>query len=333
MAVVYVREQGAFIKKVDERIVVEKNCKNLADVPLREISGLSIMGNIQISTQAVQMLLRAGVDISYFTYSGKYIGHAFSGSSKNVFLRLAQYELYDNMERRLEYARVIVANKITNQIAVIKNYNWSGIEYDYSKEVILLKSQILSLADKKTTNQIMGVEGNCSSIYFSVMSHMFKSTLKFDKRTRRPPKDPINVILSLAYTLLTKEMICTLESESFETYLGFLHGIKYGRQSLALDIIEEFRQLAIDRLVLYVFNKNILGELDFEYRDGKVILLESGFQKFCKQYEKWMNAPVCVHDNRTFRQIMKNQVQCLKKSINENIMYKPFEWREPNVLD
>lgn len=93
MVVVYVREQGAFIKKEDEKIVVEKNCSKLADVPLREISGLSIMGNIQISTQAVQMLLKAGVDISYFTYSGKYIGHAFSGSSKNVFLRLSQYEL------------------------------------------------------------------------------------------------------------------------------------------------------------------------------------------------------------------------------------------------
>ena len=188
MAVVYVREQGAYVKKADERIIVEKNCSRLAEIPLREISGLSLMGNVQISSQALHMLLEAGIDIGYFSYSGRYIGHSYAGNSNNIFLRIAQYELYENMERRLTNARAIVANKISNQIALIENYNWAKIDFNYSKEIALLQSQIEILPQKITTNQLMGVEGNCSSIYFSVFAHMFKCSIQFERRTRRPKR-------------------------------------------------------------------------------------------------------------------------------------------------
>ncbi len=333
MAVIYVREQGAYVRKVDKRIVIEKNCAKLAEIPVREITNLSVLGNVQISTQALQLLIWEGIDVSYFTYSGKYIGQVVSGTSKNVFLRMAQYEMYRDNANRLQIARRIVENKIRNQIAVIKGFNWNGIDYDYSKEVKILSSQIEALQFKCTSNQIMGVEGNCSAIYFGVFGYMFKCRLKFDKRSRRPPKDPINIILSLAYTLLTKEVICSLESESFETYMGFLHGIKYGRQSLALDIVEEFRQPVVDRLVLYIFNKQILSELDFEKRDERIELTESAFKKFCKEYEKWMNKPVSSRDGRNFRTIIHNQVSILKRAIKENTEYIPFGWENKDVFD
>lgn len=116
-------------------------------------------------------------------------------------------------------------------------------------------------------------------LYFSVFSHMLKSNVKFETRNRRPPKDPINVILSLGYTFLTKEVESVLALHSFEMYIGFLHGIRYGRKSLALDLVEEFRQPVVDRLVLRLFNKRILNEYDFETQEGRVLLLEEGFRK------------------------------------------------------
>lgn len=326
MAVIYVKEQGAYIKKLDERIIIEKNKKSLADIPIANVTDLSVIGNVQITTQVIHTLMKAGIDVSFFSFSGEYMGQIASESSKNVFLRFAQYEIYQNIEKRLELARTVVGNKINNQIAVIKGFNWDGMEYDYHSEIANLERQLTTLADKATSNEIMGVEGICSAIYFTSFAHMFKCRIKFDKRNRRPPKDPINIILSLGYTLLTKEVASALDSESFETYLGFLHGIRYGRKSLALDIVEEFRQPVIDRLTITLFNKQMINEFDFEEGDNRTNLTEEGFHKFIRNYEKWMKQPVSSKDSRCFRSIIHAQVSLLKRAIKDNDTYVPYRW-------
>ncbi len=157
---------------------------------------------------------------------------------------------------------------------------------------------------------------------------MLKCDFEFHGRNRRPPKDPVNVIISLAYTFLTKEMCGTLDSESFETYLGFLHGIRYGRKSLALDMIEEFRQPAVDRLAIFLFNKKILGIHDFDFPgDGSVILNEDGFRKFCTEYERWMNGSNKASGERSFRNKIREQAAELKKAICRREPYRPYQWK------
>ena len=333
MPVIYVKEQGSIIKKVNERIVIEKNKCVLADIPVHMITDLSVIGNVQISTQAIHLLMEEGVDISFFNYSGKYLGQAAAESSKNIFLRFEQFERYQDIDKRLDMARAIVFNKVNNQIMVIKNFRWEGIEYDYNSCIKEMLDILATLPGKSTSNEIMGVEGRCSAVYFKCFGQMFRGDIKFEKRTRRPPKDPINVILSLAYTLLTKEVASSLESESFELYLGFLHGIRYGRKSLALDIVEEFRQPVVDRLVVRLFNLRIMNTLDFETREDEIILTEEGFQKFCKQYEKWMNKPIDINEKRSFREVIHDQVGKLKRAIREREEYRPYQWREENVCD
>ena len=333
MAVIYIREQGAYIKKLDKRIIVEKSGRVLADIPLISVTNLAVIGNVQVTTQVLHLMMQEGIDVSFFTYSGKYIGQIAAESSKNIFLRFSQYERYENVDERLKIARVIVANKIRNQIAVLKNFNWKGVEYDYTPEVAQLEKQLTTLESASTANEVMGVEGICSAIYFTGFGHMFKCTFRFEKRNRRPPKDPINIILSLAYTLLTKEVAAVLEAESFETYLGFLHGIRYGRKSLSLDIVEEFRQPVVDRLTVLLFNKNMLGEFDFQQQEEGIELTEDGFKKFCTEYEKWMKKPVSDKENRSFRAIIRDQVSELKRAIRNNVMYKPYEWRGEHVFD
>lgn len=332
MAVLYVKEQGSYVKKTEERIRIEKNGQCLADVPTASIESLSVIGNVQLTTQVLQYMMQEGIDVSFFSFSGKYIGRLAADSSKNIFLRLAQYKLYENADMRLAYAKSIVRNKIANQIAVIRFFNHKGVNYDFESDIHKLEEQLPQLDEMRTTNEIMGIEGICSAYYFSSFGHMLKGEFVFEKRTRRPPKDPVNVILSLAYTFLTKEVEAVLEAESLETYLGFLHGVRYGRKSLSLDLVEELRQPAVDRLVIQLFNKGTMGKLDFEISEN-VTLTEDGFKKFCREYEKWMKKPVGSYEPRNFRTILKDQVRELKSAVRTGAVYHPYEWRRDDVSD
>ena len=325
MPVIYVKEQGAYIRLKGEQIVVFKGNNQLLEIPVHRTDSIMVLGNVQVTTQALVKLLANGTDISYFTYGGKYIGHTVSERSKNIFLRFAQYELYNNKDKRLALAKIIVENKIANQINVIKNFHWERESYDYKKDVMQLEAVKKTLDSKNTNNEVMGVEGLCSNIYFQCFRHMLKCNFSFEKRNRRPPRDPVNAILSLAYTFLTKDMCTIIEGESFEAYLGFLHGIRYGRKSLALDLIEEWRQPAADRLVLRLFNKKMLSENDFKEDTGDgVFLTEEGFKKFCTEYERWMTGP--DYKGKSLRFLMKSQAVNLKKAFENGDKYIPFRY-------
>lgn len=329
MSVLYVKEQGSFVHKVGERIEVTKNNQKLLSFPVANMEGLSIIGNVQISTQTLVYLMENGVDISIFTYSGRFIGQALADSSKNIFLRFSQYDLYQNLEKRLGMAKIIIKNKIENQMTLIRDYRYKD-EFSPKEELEKMKRLKEKVDDCKTPNEILGMEGMCSNYYFSCFSHMVQCTIPFKGRNRRPPKDPVNVILSLAYTFLTREMCGILEAESFEVYLGFLHGIRYGRKSLALDIVEEFRQPIVDRFVINCFNRRVINESDFDMEEDRILLSEDGFRKFCIEYEKWMSRPET--NGKNFRQIMKRQGASLKRAVQYGEPYLPFNWREHHEI-
>ena len=119
MAVIYVKEQGTLIRKSGGRIMVSRNAQTLMEFPVSNIEGIALMGNVQITAQALHFLLQEGIDISHYSYGGQYLGQTAAESSKNIFLRFSQYELYNNEQKRLDYARTIVNNKIGNQLSVI----------------------------------------------------------------------------------------------------------------------------------------------------------------------------------------------------------------------
>lgn len=320
---IYVKEQGAYIRLQGEQIAVVKGQNSLLEIPIHSVDNIMVLGNVQVTTQAMARLLANGTDISYFTYGGKYIGHTVSERSKNIFLRFAQYELYNDTNKRLALAKIIVKNKIINQINLIKSFHWERETYDYKKDVIQLEAVKKTLEEKSANNEVMGIEGLCSNIYFQCFRHMLKCNFSFEKRSRRPPRDPVNAILSLTYTFLTKDMCTIIEGESFEAYLGFLHGIRYGRKSLALDLIEEWRQPVADRLVLRLFNKKMLSESDFKEDTGDgVFLSEKGFKKFCTEYERWMTG--LNYKGKSFRFLMKHQAANLKKTFENGEKYVPF---------
>lgn len=334
MAVLYIKEQGTVIRKLGERILVEKGSETLLEVPVLHIENMALIGNVQITAQALHMLIERGIDISHFSYSGKYLGQTAADTSKNIFLRFEQYRFYLNIEKRMEMARLIVANKIENQITIIREHSWRGSDYEWKKDVRQMEKYVQELADKRTPNEILGIEGISSNIYFRAFGYMLKCEFPFQGRNRRPPKDPVNVLLSLAYTFLTKEVCSALEAESFEPYLGFLHGIRYGRKSLALDMMEGFRQPIVDRLVILLSNKRMIGKYDFDIpQDGHILLNEDGFKKFCTEYERWMCGRNTASGEKSFRRCIREQIAILKKAVSEKGQYQPYNWRKRHVPD
>lgn len=323
MSTAYIREQGSYIRLKNGKMAVTKGNYTIMEIPIFLLENISVFGSVQISTQAMTKFLQSGINISFFTRSGKYIGQTCSGEARNIFLRLSQYEYYLNTERRTEMAKRITENKINNQIAVIRHYRWTGNLYDWKADVEKMEEYKKILAEKDQVNAIMGIEGICSNVYFGCYGQMFKSEIRFHTRNRRPPKDPVNAVLSLVYAFLVKDLCMILESESFEVYMGFLHGIRYGRKSLSLDFVEEFRQPVGDRLVLYLFNKRILKQEDFDEENGGIFLTENGFRKFCTEYEKWILKD--AGEGKNYREIMKIQAVKLKKAIQYGEWYEPYQ--------
>lgn len=323
MAVLYVKEQGAILQKRGERILVSKGGRSLLEMPLYHIDSIMIIGNVQITSQALQAVLQNGIDVSYLTFSGRYLGHTAAESSKNIFLRLAQYEAYQNMERRMEIAKQIVGNKMDNQKQIIQSWRWDG-DSAWKEEFGQIEKLRKKVDGAETASRLMGLEGMASNLYFRAFGRMFKCEFSFDGRNRRPPRDPINVMISLGYTFLTKEVSNALEGESFEMYLGFLHGIRYGRKSLPLDLVEEFRQPVVDRMTVRMFNKRMIQKYDFTFDEDAVILNEDGFRKFCREFERWMTDKNCSGEEKNYRQIIQEQAAKLKRAIQEKEVYQPY---------
>lgn len=327
MSVLYLKEQGAVVQKSGDRIIVNKKGQTLLDIPVFQVDNIAVIGNVQVTAQALYMLMQNGVDVSYFSRSGTYLGASAAESARNIFLRFEQYRAFMDEERRMEIARAIVDGKIHNQMEMIRRNKWTGVDHDWHADLDRMDQIRLTLPERKTTQELMGTEGVCSQIYFGAFSKMLQCSFRrdahvFKGRNRRPPRDPVNIILSLAYTFLTREVCSILEAESFEPYLGFLHGIRYGRKSLALDLVEEFRQPAVDRFVLTMFNRQMISMYDFEDgEEDRIILNEEGYRKFCYEYERWMTGRNRTSGESSFRSCMRKQAGAFRRSIQKNEPY------------
>ncbi len=331
MSAVYITEQGAVVHQSSRQLVVTKDKEKLLHIPLIKIDSLLLFGNVQLTTQAVKTLLKEGIDVAFLSQRGRLYGRLVPSGSRNIIIRMAQYERFHDYEFQLETARAIVKSKIRNGRAFILYYQKNHPQIDFSGELKTI-SQVLKKLDSKTTvNSLMGSEGIATATYFRAYGRMFTQELRFAVRTRRPPKDPVNALLSLGYTMLTNEIVSLISAHGMDPYIGFLHSIDYGRPSLALDIVEEFRHPFIDRFTLNLINKNILSKNDFRPVESKgVYLTEDALKKFFKQYSKRISEPMLLQDEDkklTFRELIKRQVRSMIKTIKMKKPYNPFKMR------
>lgn len=328
---VYITEQGAVVRQSSKTLVITKDDKKIMQIPILKMDRLLLFGNVQLTTQAINLLLSEGIDVAFLTLTGRLRGRLVASESKNVILRLAQYERYLDNAFQIDQAREIVRGKLNNGRVVLLRHMRS-YKIDKAPEIDFIEKAMASLAQQESVESLMGSEGISTAAYFRAYGRMFRKELTFKERTRRPPKDPVNAILSLGYTLLTNEILSLVTAHGFDPYIGFLHGIVYGRPSLALDIVEEFRHPLIDRFTLNLFNMEVLKIQDFHpVADNGVYLTAEGMKKYFKAYEEKMRSPLKKQNNGpaiTWRAVMKNQVRKMANSITDRETYHPFKVRQ-----
>ncbi len=328
MAALYLTEQGSKLRKTSQRLVVEKGGATLLEIPANGIDRVLIFGAVQLSTQVISFLLDSGIDVSFLSMNGKLKGKLTPVESKNVFLRLAQYDRYKDEEFKLMIARSILEAKMMNQRTLILRYQRNHPEAVFSSELEIISNSISSVPQKKAISALMGLEGISSTAYFRCYAKMLSTNFAFERRTRHPPLDPINALLSLGYVLISNELGALVESAGFDPFIGFVHGLRYGRQSLPLDLIEEFRHPVVDGLVMTVINNGSIKKEDFYKEDnGAYFLNKKAFKQFLGYYEERMEKPFLYReqDSQTsYRRLFQIQAERIQQAVLNREEYQPF---------
>ncbi len=326
MSTLYVNLAGATIRKASRRLVVSHRDGVVQSVRLRDVTRVVIVGPVLVTQPAILALMEHGIETTFLSGSGRPRARLSPMEGKNVFLRVAQVRQHDHMPFRLEVARRIVAGKMRNGRRVLQLWARLRRDLDLSEPLADLDRLRRKAQDQETIAALMGVEGDAAARYFRAYGSLFRGALRFETRTRRPPRDPVNSLLSLGYTLLCTEATGAVASHGLDPFVGFLHDLDYGRPSLALDLMEEFRHAVVDRFVLSAINHHAFQEDHFEpHANGAVLMKDEPRKKFFRLFEKVMTAEFVNHGApTTFRRALQDQAAALARCVTSGDAYEPF---------
>jgi CRISPR-associated protein Cas1 len=330
MSTLYVTQQDTVLRKTDERLKVTQKGSTLLDVPLIKVSQVVVFGRVTVTAATVQSLLERHIPVCYLSQYGRYVGRIEPHLSKNSLLRSAQYRAAFDVESTLELARQMVCGKLSNMRVLLQRANRNLDDAAIAKAVDQLKTHLTSVAAAPNLDHLRGLEGAGSAVYFGVFDNLLKSSgVRFIKRVRRPPTDPVNALLSFGYALLASDIQSAVNTVGFDPYQGYLHVEHYGRPSLALDLMEEFRPLVVDSVVLTCVNKRVIGPEDFSVGLGEVHRLnDAARRKFLMQYEERKNTEIHhpIFGYRvTYQRCFELQARLLAKRLKGEIpVYPPF---------
>lgn len=281
----YISTQGAYLHKDGETIVVEiENAKK--PFPIHTIGSIVCFGNVLISPFLMGFCAERGVAISFLTEHGKFLASVRGTVNGNVLLRREQYRMADNETITKQISQNIVSGKLANSRVVINRLlrdHKDKVDEEKIKQVsFLLEHYIRKVSQAINVEEVRGFEGEAASEYFKAFDNLIleqKEDFKFTERSRRPPLDEINAMLSFAYTILSHDVRSALESVGLDSQVGFLHRDRSGRHSLALDLMEEFRSVIADRLVVSLINRKQVNKKDFEKSEGGSVSMSDKARK------------------------------------------------------
>ena len=322
---VYVIGHGHTVRKKGDLLEIwSKDDGKVKEARLREISQVNLYGGVDISTPAVVDLMQRGIPVLHFTRGGWFQGISIGHTHKNVELRMKQFEWAMDRKRSLSIARCLVSGKIKNcRTQVRRNDPESPVQVLEHLERLSRDAKNASSAER-----LLGIEGSAAEAYFARLNYLLKESqvFSFQNRNRRPPKDPVNAVLSYLYAILAKEMFVTLLAIGFDPYLGFYHRPRYGRPALALDMMEEFRPLIADSTALMLFNNEELKEKDFIKTGIGISLSSQAKKKVVGGYERRMETEV-THPifgyKVSYRRIFEVQARLLSRVLFGEIREYP----------
>jgi len=284
--ILYVTSPDSYLSLDGENIVVEKKDETLGRIPLHNLEGIITFGYAGASPALMGACARKGIALTFMTQNGRYLARVVGESKGNVTLRKAQYLLSEKDEDSTRIARNFITAKVFNSRWVIER---ATRDYPLRLDIEKLKkvSQYLAASLEKIAScanleQLRGLEGEAASLYFSVFDDLIlqqKEDFKFDIRSKRPPLDNINAMLSFVYTLLAHDSAAALEAVGLDAYVGFLHRDRPGRISLALDLMEELRSVYADRFVLSLVNKRLVNAKGFIQKENGSVIMDDDTRK------------------------------------------------------
>lgn len=337
----YLNTQGLKIGISGGVLQIRDKEDHTQEIRLMDVNQVNVFGNVQLTTQAIQALCQEDIPIAYFSMGGWFYGLTRGHSLKNVFLRRNQFRLADTPWACLKIARALVAGKIQNQRTLLQR---NHIEPP-AEVLAALKHLAQQARTADSLETLRGIEGQAANLYFAHFAGMLKIddlweatgksrlpfTFHFTHRNRRPPRDPINALLSLAYSLLAKDVTITAWAVGFDPYVGFYHQPRFGRPALALDLMEPFRPIIADSAVLIAINNRMLTPDDFVQVGPSVALKNDARKHFLRAYEQRMDtlATHPLFDYRvSYRRILEIQTRLLARYINGEVpQYSAFVTR------
>jgi CRISPR-associated protein Cas1 len=290
----YVQEQGARVGLRGETLEVRgRDGAQLGGARLFELSQLVLFGNVQVSSQAIRELCGRGIPLCWMSYGGWLSGLTEGLGHNNVELRRAQFRTAEDPSRCLRLAKRIVRNKIANCRTLLRR-NHPDAPRSLLHE---LSSQTDAVEEAVTLAELLGVEGNSARLYFQAFPALLHPPAEgmvfdFSTRSRRPPKDPVNALLSLAYSMLAKDVTIAARTVGLDPFFGFYHQPRHGRPALSLDLMEEFRPIVADSVVLTAVNTGVITGEDFIRSGLGVALKPEGRRRFLQAYERRMDEEI-----------------------------------------
>lgn len=347
MSTIYVKEQGAVVGRDGERLVIRKGGAVLEEVPIANVSEVALMGNVQLTAQAVATLLAKEVDVVFLSTYGTFRGRLAGAGSKNARLRHRQLLALGDESRTLAIAKAIVDGKINNQRVLLQRQRRRNEmtppgdgsrgpadpqRFDRALAGMMRMRRVGAGANNLAS--VRGYEGKAAAYYFDAIRALLTPDWRFERREYYPPPDPFNALLSFAYSLLQKDVFAAVNRVGFDPYLGFFHELDYGRPSLALDLMEEWRPVIADALVLELVNRGSLRPDQFEWTGAikrPVQLGEAGVELVLRAYGGRLEATVFHPDassgggQTSLRQAIRLQAYRLARVVLEkDAVYVPF---------
>jgi CRISPR-associated protein Cas1 len=333
----YLNTPGYRVGCKDEVLQVKDQDRVIEEVRMRDVSHVALFGNIQISTQAIQSLCEMEVPVTYFSMGGWFYGITRGHALKNIFLRMEQFRLARDEKTCLSLARQFVHGKIRNHRTLLMRNHLEPPEAIIGKLKRASEDALVAVS----LEELLGIEGAAASQYFQQFNGMIKVedddlpgfetpkdskqlafNFNFTNRNRRPPTDPVNAMLSLAYSMLAKDCTLAALAVGFDPYLGFYHQPRFGRPALALDLMEEMRPLVAESTVLSCINNRVITEKDFVRAGQAVNLSAPGRKRFFQTYEQRMCSLIThpLFDYKvSYRRALELQARLLAKTLTGEI--------------
>jgi len=283
----YVMTPNAYAHLENATVRIDVEREKRLQVPLHHLSSVVCFGNIMISPALMHRLADEGKSLVLLDERGRFKARLEGPVTGNILLRQAQHQCAGNPGFALGFARACLAGKLRNSRHVLlraaREADDPIEEQTLSRAAADLAASLRAISVAGDMDVLRGVEGDAAKKYFAAINHVIKpqirSAFAFTGRTRRPPLDPINALLSFLYSMLMNDCRSALESVGLDPQLGFLHVVRPGRAALALDLMEEFRPYLADRLALTLLNRSQLSPEDFDYREGGAVLLNERGRK------------------------------------------------------